>query len=101
MYDAGRREPIPLPLKTSYAWAEARYSRGDAERQARFRWNTGRYPGENEQPAHEQVWGRRTDLSVLLTPARPGEEYDGERTRLGAYACRLWMPLLQAERDPD
>jgi exodeoxyribonuclease V gamma subunit len=101
MYDAGRREPIPLPLKTSYAWAEARHNRDDAERQARFRWNTGKYPGENEQPAHEQVWGKRTDLGVLLTPTGPGEEYDGERTRLGAYASRLWLPMLQAEQDPD
>ena len=23
IYDAGRREPIPLPIKTSYAWAVA------------------------------------------------------------------------------
>ncbi|MGE2736009.1 exodeoxyribonuclease V subunit gamma [Mycolicibacterium vaccae] len=101
MYDTGRREPIPLPLKTSYAWAEARFSRADPVRAAGFRWNSGRYPGENEEPAHQQVWGRYTDLQVLLTQVRPGEEYDGEPTRLGAYACRLWLPMLHAERDPE
>ncbi|BBX18623.1 exodeoxyribonuclease V subunit gamma [Mycolicibacterium duvalii] len=100
MYDAGRREPIPLPLKTSYAWAEARFSRADPLRDAGFRWNSSRFPGENEEPAHQQVWGKYTDLEVLLTPVRPGEEYDGESTRLGAYACRLWLPMLHAERDP-
>ncbi|MGE2832597.1 exodeoxyribonuclease V subunit gamma [Mycobacterium sp. SMC-4] len=100
MYDAGRREPIPLPLKTSYAWAEARFTRTDPMRDAGYRWNSGRYPGENEEPAHQQVWGRYTDLQVLLTPVQPGEEYDGETTRLGAYACRLWLPMLHAEKDP-
>ena len=29
---------------------------------------------------------------------RPGEEFDGETTRLGSYACRLWLPMLRAER---
>ncbi|UXA18864.1 exodeoxyribonuclease V subunit gamma [Mycobacterium sp. SMC-4] len=101
MYDAGRREPIPLPLKTSYAWAEARLHRGDPLREAGFRWNSKRFPGENEQPAHQQVWGKFSDLGVLLTPVQPGEEYDGESTRLGAYASRLWLPMLTAERDPD
>ncbi|MEZ0339930.1 exodeoxyribonuclease V subunit gamma [Mycobacterium sp. pV006] len=100
MYDAGRREPIPLPLKTSYAWAEARFTRTDPMREAGFRWNSNRYPGENEEPAHQQVWGKYTNLQVLLTEVRPGEEYDGENTRLGAYACRLWLPMLHAERDP-
>ncbi|OAN30083.1 exodeoxyribonuclease V subunit gamma [Mycolicibacterium iranicum] len=98
MYDAGRRAPIPLPLKTSYAWAEARYSRGWPEREARFKWNTGKFPGENSQPAHELVWGTRSPVEVLMTPVRPGEECDGEKTRLGAYAARLWLPMLQAER---
>jgi exodeoxyribonuclease V gamma subunit len=38
---------------------------------------------------------------VLMTPPRPGEEFDGETTRLGAYASRLWLPMLHAEKDPD
>lgn len=99
MYDAGRREPIPLPLKTSYAWADARYNRGSPEREAGFKWNSGKFPGENEQPAHEHVWGKRSYVSVLMTPTQPGEERDGESTWLGAYAARLWLPMLHAERD--
>jgi len=99
MYDAGRREPIPLPLRTSYAWADARYNRGLPEREAKYKWNSGRFPGENEQPAHELVWGKRSDISVLMTPVQPGEEHEHEQTRLGAYASRLWLPLLHAERD--
>lgn len=98
MYDAGRRAPIPLPLKTSYAWAEARHSRGWPEREARFKWASGKYPGENEQPAHELVWGKRAPVEVLMTPVQPGEECDDEKTRLGAYAARLWLPMLHAER---
>jgi exodeoxyribonuclease V gamma subunit len=47
------------------------------------------------------VWGKGAPLNDLLTPVRPGEEFDGESTRLGAYAARLWLPLLRAERDPD
>ena len=99
MYDAGRREPIPLPLRASYAWADARYNRGSPERDAGFKWNSGRFPGESEQPAHELVWGRRSHIQVLMTPVRPGEECEGESTRLGAYAARLWLPMLHAERD--
>ncbi len=101
IYDAGRREPVPLPLKTSYAWAETRHTGGFPNRQAGFKWNTGRFPGENEEPAHQRVWGYNSKLEVLLEPVRAGEEYDGETTRLGAYAARLWLPMLQAERDPD
>ena len=96
IYDAGRREPIPLPLKTSYAWAEARHVRRQPEPKAAFKWNSAKYPGENEDPAHLRVWGR-SKLDVLLQTVRPGEECDGEATRLGAYAARLWLPMLRAE----
>jgi exodeoxyribonuclease V gamma subunit len=100
IYDAGRREPLPLPVKTSYAWACARYEGDDPEREAGFRWRTGRYPGEDQSPAHVRAWGNGAPLSDLMTPLRPGEEFDSEKNRLGAYASRLWMPLLRAERIP-
>ena len=44
IYDAGRREPIPLPIKTSYAWAVARHSGEDPIRAAAYRWKSGNYP---------------------------------------------------------
>ena len=94
IYDAGRREPIPLPLKTSYAWAEARHAGGGPTRGG-VRSGTPPIPGENEDPAHQRVWGM-SKLGVLLEPVRPGEECDGETTRLGAYAARLWLPMLRA-----
>ncbi|HTM84871.1 MAG TPA: exodeoxyribonuclease V subunit gamma [Mycobacterium sp.] len=86
IYDAGRREPLPLPVKTSYAWAAARHEGADPEREAGFRWRSGNFPGENAQPAHERVWGRNAPLYRL--------------TGLGDYAERLWLPMLRAERQP-
>ncbi|MGY4708296.1 exodeoxyribonuclease V subunit gamma [Mycolicibacterium sp. CBM1] len=92
IYDAGRREPIPLPIKTSHAWAVARHSRQDPRGEA---WSKWRY--ERDDRAIERVWGREPGLEALLTPLRPGEEAEGESTRLGAYAMRLWSPVLAAE----
>lgn len=105
MYDAGRREPLPLPLKTSFAWACTRHDGEDtdeAKTAARLRWNSSRYyEGEKDQPAHKKVWGDNARLEDLLGPPRPGEELPGEHTRLGALAARLWLPLLRAERDAN
>jgi len=97
IYDAGRREPIPLPLKTSHAWAQARLGGGEPERQAGWKWKSNdNFPGEDKQPAHARVWGSGAPLARLLEPVRPGEEHPGENTRLGAYAARLWLPLLRS-----
>ena len=38
IYDAGRREPIPLPIKTSHAWAVARSCGLDALCEAWSMW---------------------------------------------------------------
>src|SRR3954470_14887583 len=52
VYDAGRREPIPLPIKTSYAWAVARHTGDVPEQAARYRWKSSeRYPAEDAAPA--------------------------------------------------
>ncbi len=99
LYDAGRREPLPLPARTSFAWAEARNSDMDPMKAAGFRWGSqNNFHGEDAEPAHERVWGPRARLDVLLGPPHPGEAVPGEGTRLGALAARLWGPLLQAER---
>jgi exodeoxyribonuclease V gamma subunit len=84
LYDAGRREPLPLPIKTSYAWAEAVHCHGDPEREARFKWQSGRYPAEDQEPAHERTWGKGAWLRVLLDAG------------LDQYANRLWLPMLKA-----
>lgn len=105
IYDAGRREPIPLPIKTSYAWAVARHCGDDPMRQASYRWKSDLYPGEDQAPAHVRAWGRNARLTELMQPLRPGEEYPvspkGEDHRLGAFAARLWLPLLRAELHAD
>lgn len=98
IYDAGRSEPIPLPLKTSYAWAQARYSGDDPVAESSRRWRSSGFPGDDQQPAHARVWGSGAPLSHLMQPVRPGEEHPGEDNRLGAYAARLWLPMLRAQR---
>ena len=98
IYDAGRREPLPLPLKTSFAWASARHHADQPLEAARKKWKSGMYPAEDAEPAHERVWGPRAPLERLLVPVPAGEETEGEDTRLGALAARLWLPLLRCER---
>jgi exodeoxyribonuclease V gamma subunit len=99
IYDAGRREPIPLPIKTSYAWAAARHRGDDPVREATYRWRSNdRYPGEDKEPAHVRAFGRDAWLTDLMQPVGPGEEYEGENNRLGAYSARLWLPMLRARQ---
>ncbi|HEU4361303.1 MAG TPA: exodeoxyribonuclease V subunit gamma [Mycobacterium sp.] len=98
LYDIGRCEPLPLPIKTSFAWAEKRHAGRDPVSYASSKWATQRYPGEDAEPASVRVWGPHAPFDVLL--GRPGqdEQIDGENTRLGVLAARLWLPLLRAER---
>ncbi|BBY80118.1 exodeoxyribonuclease V subunit gamma [Mycolicibacterium pulveris] len=84
LYDEGRREPLPLPVKTSFAWAEAKHSRRDPEWAAGNRWRTQNYRGEDQEPAHVRTWGRGAWLKVLIDKG------------LDSYASRLWLPMLEA-----
>jgi exodeoxyribonuclease V gamma subunit len=85
MYDEGRRAPLPLPVKTSFAWAEARHTHGDPEQAAGFRWRSNNYPGEDQDPAHERAWGKGAWLKDLVALG------------LDTYASRLWLPMLRAQ----
>jgi exodeoxyribonuclease V gamma subunit len=87
VYDAGRREPIPLPIKTSYAWAVARHTGDVPEQAARYRWKSSdRYPAEDQAPAHIRAWGHGAYLSNLVEAG------------LDRYSERVWLPMLRAER---
>jgi exodeoxyribonuclease V gamma subunit len=98
IFDAGMREPLPLPLLTGYAWAQSS-SEGAARKAAEGAWSKDKYKAEVTDPFHVRVWGAGAPLDVLLESApAPGEQYDGETTRLGALARRLWQPILEAAR---
>ena len=99
--DRGLTEPLPLPLKTSLAYAEDRRAGANPE-EARFRalgrWRDGSFPGECSDPEHVRVHGPGARLPGVGEPPRSGEEYLGEATRFGALALRVWSPLLDNER---
>ena len=89
LYDAGLREPLPLPLKTSFAWAEARRDGEDPIKAAQDIWKTTDFrKAENNEDAFKTVWGWRAPLETILGETRRGEEFNGEDTRLGALAMR-------------
>ncbi len=77
MYDDGRCRPLPLPIKTSYAWAGALQDGGDVGQAVKYPWGN-----DKDDPAIVRVWGRDPHLSELVG--------------LPEYAQRLWMPLLHA-----
>ena len=86
LFDEGRRAPLELPLKTSFAWASALRQGQDPKPEALKKWKSSRYPGEDADPAHIRVWGEHLDLDRL--------------TALPSLAERLWFPLLDSERGP-
>lgn len=97
LYDAGRARPLPMPLDTAYAWADARAKelRGmdivPAEAAAKAwttdPWNDWGIKGEDDDPAHRRIWGVGAPVEVLLEAGLP------------EVAWQLWEPLLAgAER---
>jgi len=103
LYDRGMREPLPLPVKTACAYAEATARRRqgdhvDPVREAEKAWRTDPYSGggegEDADPAHIRAFGESAPIDVLLAPPRPDELWSDEPHRLGQLAWRLWAPLL-------
>jgi exodeoxyribonuclease V gamma subunit len=91
LYDRGMREPAPLYCLTSAAYA--------AGENARSVWESARFPGEDAEPEHVLVWGRRTFDELTREGARTDEPWDMDETRrFGRWARRLWDPVLEHER---
>ena len=85
MYDQGRREPLPLPVRDVVRVGGCRaHAMAIRSGSAGYRWRSDRYPGEDAEPAHVRTWGEHAWLNVLV------------RAGLDDYACRLWLPMLRA-----
>ncbi|MCR1784868.1 exodeoxyribonuclease V subunit gamma [Nocardioides carbamazepini] len=92
LYDEGATRPLPIPVRTAHAWAEARAKelRGmdiDPVDAAAAAWTTDPYnqwgiKGEDDDPVHRRIWGHAAPVSVLIDAGLP------------AYAWTLWEPLL-------
>ncbi len=109
VYEAGHREPLPLPVKTSLAWAEEfrraqSGSDADPDARARAEWVTPRFsdsgfPKEDADPWHVRAFGEHPAFDLLASPLRP-EESGAAPHRLGHYASRLWGPLIGSGGSP-
>jgi exodeoxyribonuclease V gamma subunit len=100
--DRGLQHPLPMAVKTSAAYAEKRHrgqSPAAAWRSAGFGWTTGQYPGEQEDEAHQLLWGPMPSLDDLRAEEPWADEHAAdESTRFGVLARQLWTPLLDSER---
>jgi exodeoxyribonuclease V gamma subunit len=100
--DRGLRQPLPMAVKTSEAYADKRnrgLSIANAVNGAAFAWDTGKYPGEQDDEAHQLLWGPSPSLAALRSETPWADELAVDETsRFGVLARRLWTPLLAAER---
>ena len=103
LYDRGMCEPLPLACETSASYAQAAAAGDDGEAAARGAWETvWRIPKEDRDPEHLLVFGDGVPLASLMSDGPRDDERgpgwdEGETTRFGRYAVRLWSGLLAIE----
>ncbi|PUA82917.1 exodeoxyribonuclease V subunit gamma [Nocardioides currus] len=107
LHEAGMREPLPLPVKTSLAWAEEFRrtqggSDGSPDGRARAEWTSPRFndsgfPKEDADVWHVRAFGPHPDFELLAAPLRDGEDGPAPH-RLGHHAWRLWGPMIANEQ---
>ncbi|MET0863930.1 MAG: hypothetical protein ABWZ98_06310, partial [Nakamurella sp.] len=88
------------PVKSAAEYAEHRYRNADvadAHYRAKQKWVSNKFPGEDEDAAHQQIWGRQAPFETLLGPVPPADAKGGEPDRFSELATRLWFPLLEHE----
>lgn len=103
VYDRGQCEPLPLPVKTSLAYAEDyRFAMTGRDAQpdvkADREWTTPRlnesgFPREDQDPWHVRAFGEHPPYTLLTAPLR-GDESGPAPHRLAHYAWLTWGPLL-------
>jgi exodeoxyribonuclease V gamma subunit len=103
--EQGQCEPLPLPIRTSLAFAEefaiGERGQADPDGKAQAEWVTPRFndsgfPKEDGDQWHVRAWGEAAPYDLLAAPLLPGEEGPAPH-RLGHYALRVWSPLLSHE----
>jgi exodeoxyribonuclease V gamma subunit len=99
------REPVPVYCKTTAAWAKGAVAKRQAlaAKQWTSEWGS---PREDKDPEHMEVLGGVVPFAQLLEELprqdESGEGWDeGEETRFGRYARRLWSGLLTYEKVTD
>jgi exodeoxyribonuclease V gamma subunit len=95
LHREGLREPLPLTTLGGHVYARTRSGGGpdDALAEAMRLWGTGA-GAERADDAHIRVWGAGAPPEVITGPPGPA---NGEPTRFGTLALRLWSPLLISE----
>jgi len=107
LYERGMCEPLPIACDASAAYAQAVASGEDGPAAAREAWETVfRFDKEDRQPEHVLVHGDAVPLSRLLEAGPRDDEQgpgwdEGETTRFGRYAMRLWRGLMAVEMVSD
>ena len=91
IYDAGMCRAAPAPAEDLLRLGERDAAPGNdfaGRKDAEYKWLCDRFPGENADAEQVLVWGAGAPLDgAARGEPRPGEEFDGEATRLGALAC--------------
>ncbi len=100
LYRQGLREPLPVPPRTAFAFADCRRTHRAEYWPIRHEWQTrdqSPMPGEQSLPEHERVFGKKAPIDVLLTAPVDRDGGPGEPHRLGRLACRMWNPVFEHE----
>jgi exodeoxyribonuclease V gamma subunit len=100
LYDRGMREPLPLAVKSSAAYAEAALAGHGAAAAGAKQWESEwSFDKEDRDLEHQLVHGRVVSFDELTeAPPRPDESFeDAETSRFGRYALRLWRGLRDCE----
>jgi len=107
LHDRGLCEPLPLYTETSNRYAEcARQGRrAPLDDAARYWTSTYNWAKEDKDAAHLLVLGGQQPFAQIAAIEPAPDEIgpgwaDGEATRFGRLARRLWDPLLEAAGAP-